>query len=232
VDRSIIEPEVFIKSNYFGVFNLLEELRSKPQIRLHQVSTDEVFGELQIEDVGHKFKEEMPFNPSSPYSASKAAADLLIKAYHRTYGLNVTISHCSNNYGPYQYPEKLIPKAIIFALHNKSIPIYGTGQNVRDWIHVLDHCSAIDMIIHFGKIGQSYNIGGDNEFSNLSVVKTILKVLDKNEGLIKFVDDRAGHDLRYAVDASKIVNSIGWIPNVNFEDGIKSTIRWYIKNHG
>jgi dTDP-glucose 4,6-dehydratase len=213
-----------------GVFNLLEEVRMNLKIKFHQVSTDEVYGDLPLDRPDMLFNEESRFNPSSPYSASKAAADLLVKAYHRTYGIHATISHSSNNYGPYQFPEKLIPIVIQNALNNKHIPIYGDGLNVRDWLHVADHCSAIDRIIHFGSCGESYVVGGSNQLSNLLIVKVILKYLGKSENLIKFVKDRAGHDLRYALDSSKLRLKLDWEPSKNFEEGLIETINWYKSN--
>jgi dTDP-glucose 4,6-dehydratase len=230
VDRSISGPAVFLRTNYMGVFNLLEIIRKYPSVRFHQVSTDEVFGDLPLERPDLQFTESTCMNPSSPYSATKAAADMLIHAYHRTYGLNVTTSHASNNYGPYQFPEKLIPLAIHRAMDNKSIPVYGTGLNVRDWIHVFDHCSALDKIIHYGKAGESYNIGGSNEMTNLAVVRLILELLGKPENLIVYVKDRAGHDLRYAIDSSKMKNDFDWQTSIEFEIGLKETINWYKLN--
>ena len=198
--------------------------------RFHQVSTDEVYGDLPLDRPDLLFTEETPLRPSSPYSASKAAADLLVLAYYRTYKLPVTISSCSNNYGPYHFPEKLIPLMIIRALNDQSLPVYGDGRNVRDWLYVEDHCSAIDLIIHHGREGEVYNVGGRNERSNLEVVKTILKELGKPEELITFVKDRPGHDLRYAIDPTKIKNELGWEPKTSFEEGIKKTIKWYLDN--
>ena len=198
--------------------------------RFHQVSTDEVYGDLPLDRPDLFFTEETPLHTSSPYSASKAAADLLVHAYHRTYKLPVTISRCSNNYGPYQFPEKLIPLMISRALKNESLPVYGKGENVRDWLYVEDHCNAIDLIIHKGKDGEVYNIGGHNEKTNLEVVKIILKELSKPESLITFVKDRAGHDLRYAIDPSKAKRELGWEPFTSFDVGIKKTIRWYLDN--
>ena len=230
VDRSIIGPAVFLESNYIGVFNLLEIIRNNPSIRFHQVSTDEVFGDLPIDRPDLLFIESSCMRPSSPYSATKAAADMLIHAYHRTYGLNVTISHASNNYGPYQFPEKLIPLVIHQAMMEKPIPIYGTGLNVRDWIHVHDHCAALDKIIHYGKMGDSYNIGGNNEMSNLSVVKLILQILDKPVKLIEYVKDRAGHDLRYGIDNTKMRKELDWQPAIDFNSGLEKTIEWYQEN--
>lgn len=198
--------------------------------RYHQVSTDEVYGDLPIDRPDVFFTEETRINPSSPYSASKASADLLVMSYYRTFNIPVTISRCSNNYGPYHFPEKLIPLMIINALNDKKLPVYGNGKNIRDWLYVEDHCSAIDMIIHNGTIGEIYNIGGHNEKNNLDVVKTILKELGKSDDLITYVKDRPGHDLRYAIDPSKINKELGWIPETKFEEGIKKTIQWYIDN--
>ena len=198
--------------------------------RFHQVGTDEVYGDLPLDRPDLFFTEDLPLQASSPYSASKASADLLTMAYHRTYGLPVTISRCSNNYGPYQFPEKLIPLMIANALADKPLPVYGTGENVRDWLYVEDHCRAIDMILENGKVGEVYNIGGHNEHSNLDVVKTILKQLGKPESLITFVGDRKGHDLRYAIDPSKIHGELGWMPETKFDDGICQTIDWYLNN--
>ena len=230
VDRSISGPAVFLETNYMGVFNLLEVVKQYPSIRFHQVSTDEVFGDLPLDRPDLLFTESTSMNPSSPYSATKAAADMLIHAYHRTYGFNVTISHASNNYGPYQFPEKLIPLVIHRAMEDKSIPVYGSGLNVRDWIHVHDHCVALDKIIHYGKMGESYNIGGLNEMTNLSLVKMILQLLDKPDTLIEYAIDRAGHDLRYAIDISKMKKEFDWQPSIDFDTGLKRTIDWYKEN--
>lgn len=194
------------------------------------MSTDEVYGDLPLNRPDLFFTEETPLQPSSPYSASKASADLLVQAYHRTYGLSVTISRCSNNYGPYQFPEKLIPLMILRALNNESLPVYETGENVRDWLHVYDHCVAIDLIIHNGRAGEIYNIGGHEEHPNLEIIKMILKALDKSENLITFVKDRPGHDLRYAINPQKIETELGWKPTYDFETGITQTIQWYL-NH-
>jgi len=198
--------------------------------RFHQVSTDEVYGDLPLDRKDLFFTETTPIHTSSPYSASKAASDLLVQSYFRTYKLPITISRCSNNYGPYHFPEKLIPLVISRALKNESIPVYGKGENIRDWLYVTDHCEAINMIIRKGKIGEVYNIGGHNEKTNLEVVKIILQHLNKTENLITYVKDRAGHDLRYAIDPSKISKELGWTPKTNFNDGIKQTIEWYLKN--
>ena len=230
VDRSIKEPEVFLKTNVLGTQVLLDASRDFGVKRFHQVSTDEVYGDLPLDRPDLKFKETDNLRPSSPYSASKAAADLLVLAYHRTYKVPVSVSRCSNNYGPYQFPEKLIPLMIINALNNKELPVYGTGQNVRDWIHVMDHCEAIDLVVHKGREGEIYNIGGNCEKPNIQVVKTIVKELGKPESLIRFVTDRPGHDLRYAIDSSKIEKELGWKPKVKFEEGIRETIEWYVKN--
>lgn len=230
VDRSIESPDVFLKTNVLGTQVLLDASRKYPVKRFHQISTDEVYGDLPLDRRDLKFTEESPLRPSSPYSASKASADLLVLAYHRTYGLPVTISRCSNNYGPYQFPEKLIPLMIINALNEKPLPVYGDGKNVRDWIHVKDHCEAIDIILHHGKEGEVYNIGGNNERENIEVVKMILKELRKPESLIRFVKDRPGHDKRYALDTFKMEREFGWKPKINFEEGLKDTIKWYIEN--
>lgn len=230
VDRSILEPELFLKTNVIGTGVLMDACRKYGIKRYHQVSTDEVYGDLPLDRPDLFFTEETPLHTSSPYSASKASADLLVLAYHRTYGLPVTISRCSNNYGPYHFPEKLIPLMIINALHDKALPVYGDGANVRDWLYVEDHCSAIDLIIRKGREGEVYNVGGHNEKSNLDVVKIILKALGKSEDLITFVKDRPGHDRRYAIDPTKIHNELGWLPQTKFEDGIAKTIAWYLAN--
>ena len=230
VDRSIMSPEIFLRTNIFGVEVLLDAAKSYGLKRFHQVSTDEVYGDLPLDRPDLYFTEETPIKTSSPYSASKASADLFTLAYFRTYNIPVTISRCSNNYGPYHFPEKLIPLMIINALNNKKLPVYGEGINVRDWLYVTDHCAAIDAIIRRGKEGEVYNIGGHNEKRNIDVVKTILKELDKDESLIEFVKDRKGHDLRYAIDASKIEKELGWKPKTNFEEGIKRTVKWYLEN--
>ena len=229
VDRSIDEPEVFLKTNILGTQVLLDACR-KRAIRFHQVSTDEVYGDLPLDRPDLFFTEETPIHTSSPYSASKAAADLLVTAYFRTYGAKVTISRCSNNYGPYHFPEKLIPLIIANALEGKELPVYGEGKNVRDWLYVEDHCKAIDLILENGRLGEVYNIGGHNEKTNLEVVKTVLKILGKSEDLIRFVKDRPGHDMRYAIDPTKIRNELGWYPETTFEEGIKKTIQWYLDN--
>lgn len=230
VDRSIEDPGVFLRTNILGTQVLMDACREFGIRRFHQVGTDEVYGDLPLERPDLFFTEDLPLQASSPYSASKASADLLAMAYHRTYGLPVTISRCSNNYGPYQFPEKLIPLMIANALADKPLPVYGTGENVRDWLYVEDHCRAIDMILENGKVGEVYNIGGHNERSNLDVVKTILKQLGKPESLITFVGDRKGHDLRYAIDPSKIHGELGWLPETKFDDGIRQTIDWYLNN--
>ena len=230
VDRSIENPQVFLETNIIGTSVLMDACKKYNVKRFHQVSTDEVYGDLPLDRPDLLFHEDTPLHTSSPYSSSKAAADLLVMAYHRTYGLPVTISRCSNNYGPYQFPEKLIPLMIINCLHNKPLPVYGKGINVRDWLYVEDHCKAIDLIIHKGRIGEVYNIGGHNEMTNIDIVKLIVEQLGKDESLIKFVDDRKGHDQRYAIDPTKIHNELGWLPETKFEDGIKETIQWYLKN--
>ena len=230
VDRSIESPEVFLKTNILGTQVLMDCARKYGNIRYHQVSTDEVYGDLPLDRPDLFFTEETPIHTSSPYSASKASADLLVMAYYRTYKLPVTISRCSNNYGPFHFPEKLIPLMIINALHGKSLPVYGDGLNIRDWLYVEDHCKAIDMILHGGRIGEVYNIGGHNERANIDVVKTIIKMLGKDESLIKYVKDRPGHDMRYAIDPTKIKNELGWYPETTFEEGIKKTVEWYLQN--
>ena len=230
VDRSIETPEVFLKTNILGTQVLMDACREFDVKRYHQVSTDEVYGDLPLDKPDLFFTEETPIHTSSPYSASKAAADLLVMAYHRTYNFPATISRCSNNYGPYHFPEKLIPLMIANALADKSLPVYGEGLNVRDWLYVKDHCSAIDLIIHGGKVGEVYNIGGHNERANIDVVKTILKELGKPESLITYVTDRKGHDMRYAIDPTKIHTELGWLPETKFDDGIKMTIKWYLDN--
>ena len=228
VDRSIENPEIFLQTNVIGTSVLMDACRKYGNIRYHQVSTDEVYGDLPLDRPDLFFTETTPLNTSSPYSASKASADLLVQAYYRTYKLPVTISRCSNNYGPYHFPEKLIPLMIANALNDKKLPVYGKGENVRDWLYVEDHCSAIDLIIRKGKIGEVYNIGGHNERTNLEVVKTIIKELGKSEDLIEFVTDRPGHDRRYAIDPTKIHDELGWLPATKFDDGIKKTIDWYL----
>jgi len=241
VDRSIVDPELFLTTNIIGTEVLLDEAKSAWKIhpddkydkqyiegvRFHQVSTDEVYGALGKEGL---FVETMPLLPNSPYSASKASADLLVRAYHETYGLPVTTSRCSNNYGAYQFPEKLIPLMINNCLHDKSLPVYGDGMQVRDWLHVLDHCIAIDVILEKGEIGEVYNIGGNNEKANIEIVKLILKTIGKSEDLITYVKDRPGHDRRYAIDNTKITTQLGWKPSYTFEQGMKETIQWYLDN--
>ncbi len=230
VDRSITNPELFLRTNIIGTSVLLDACRKYSVKRFHQVSTDEVYGDLPLDRPELFFTEKTPLHTSSPYSASKASADLLVLAYHRTFKLPTTISRCSNNYGPYHFPEKLIPLMVVNALNDKELPVYGTGENVRDWLYVEDHCSAIDLIIRNGKEGQIYNIGGHNERTNLEVVKTILKELDKPETLIRYVADRKGHDMRYAIDPTKIHRELGWLPTTSFDVGVKKTIRWYLEN--
>lgn len=230
VDRSIEDPEIFLRTNIIGTSVLMDAARKYGVVRYHQVSTDEVYGDLPLDRPDMFFIEETPIHTSSPYSSSKAGADLLVLAYHRTYGLPVTISRCSNNYGPYHFPEKLIPLMIINTLHDKPLPVYGKGENVRDWLYVEDHCKAIDLVIHKGRVGEVYNIGGHNEMRNIDIVKLILKELGKPESLITFVTDRKGHDLRYAIDPTKIHNELGWLPETKFADGIKKTIKWYLDN--
>lgn len=230
VDRSIEDPGLFLRSNVLGTQVLMDACREFGIKRFHQVSTDEVYGDLPLDRPELFFTEETPIHTSSPYSASKASADLLVQAYHRTFGLPVTISRCSNNYGPYHFPEKLIPLMISRALADESLPVYGKGENVRDWLYVEDHCVAIDRIIHDGRVGEVYNIGGHNERTNLEVVKTILHELDKPESLITYVTDRAGHDLRYAIDPTKMMNELGWEPTTTFDEGIKRTVKWYLEN--
>ena len=230
VDRSITDPEIFVRTNVVGTTTLLDACKKYGIKRYHQVSTDEVYGDLPLDRPDLLFTEETPIHTSSPYSSAKAAADLFVQAYHRTYGLPISISRCSNNYGPYHFPEKLIPLVISRALNDEDIPVYGKGENVRDWLYVTDHCKAIDLIVRKGRDGEVYNIGGHNEKTNLEVVQTILKALGKPESLIKYVTDRPGHDLRYAMDPTKIVNELGWKPEHDFESGIKDTIDWYLNN--
>ena len=230
VDRSIENPEIFLVTNVLGTQVLLDACRKYGITRYHQVSTDEVYGDLPLDRPDLFFTETTPIHTSSPYSASKASADLLVQAYHRTFGVPVTISRCSNNYGPYHFPEKLIPLMIANALNDKPLPVYGEGLNVRDWLYVEDHCKAIDLIIREGNVGEVYNIGGHNEKANIDIVKTILKLLDKPESLITYVTDRKGHDMRYAIDPTKIHNELGWLPETMFDDGIKKTVQWYLDN--
>ena len=230
VDRSIANPEVFLETNIRGTSVLLECCKKYNVKRYHQISTDEVYGDLPLDRPDLSFTEKSPLRPSSPYSVSKTSADLLVLSYFRTYKLPVTISRCSNNYGPYHFPEKLIPLIIIKALKNQRLPIYGDGKNVRDWIYVKDHCKAIDLILHKGKIGEVYNVGGNSEKSNLEVVKTILNILGKSEKLIEFVPDRLGHDRRYAINDYKIESELGFKRDVTFEQGIEKTINWFLHN--
>ncbi|MBR6563223.1 MAG: dTDP-glucose 4,6-dehydratase [Clostridia bacterium] len=230
VDRSIEDPTVFLQTNIMGTAVLLNACLKYGIKRYHQVSTDEVYGDLPLDRPELLFTETTPLHTSSPYSSSKASADLLVLAYHRTYGLPVTISRCSNNYGPYHFPEKLIPLMIANALNDKPLPVYGEGKNVRDWLYVEDHCKAIDLIIHKGRVGEVYNVGGHNEKQNIEIVKMICAYLGKPESLITYVTDRKGHDLRYAIDPTKINEELGWLPETRFEDGIKKTIDWYLNN--
>ena len=230
VDRSVEDPGIFVKTNIVGTQVLLDASKEFNIKRYHQVSTDEVYGDLPLDRKDLFFTENTHLNPSSPYSASKASGDFLVNAYHRTFKLPTTISRCSNNYGPYHFPEKLIPLIISRALNDETIPVYGNGENVRDWLHVKDHCVAIDLIIHKGKVGEVYNVGGHNERTNLEVVKTILKALNKPETLIYYVADRPGHDLRYAIDPTKLETELGWKPEYNFDTGIAQTIQWYLDN--
>lgn len=239
VDRSIENPEIFLQTNILGTQVLMDACRKYGIQRYHQVSTDEVYGDLPLDRPDLFFTEETPIHTSSPYSSSKAGADLLVMAYHRTYGLPVTISRCSNNYGPYHFPEKLIPLMIANALADKPLPVYGEGLNVRDWLYVEDHCRAIDLIIHKGRVGEVYNVGGHNEMKNIDIVTTICKLLDELEPsdrlesyteLITYVTDRPGHDLRYAIDASKIGKELGWLPRETFDSGIRKTVLWYLEN--
>ncbi|MCR5430892.1 MAG: dTDP-glucose 4,6-dehydratase [Eubacterium sp.] len=230
VDRSIENPGIFLKTNILGTQVLMDACRKYGIKRYHQVSTDEVYGDLPLDRSDLFFTEETPIHTSSPYSSSKAGADLLVLAYHRTFGLPVSITRCSNNYGPYHFPEKLIPLMISRALADESLPVYGKGENVRDWLYVKDHCAAIDLVMREGKVGEVYNVGGHNEKSNLEVVKIILDKLGKPESLITYVTDRPGHDMRYAIDPTKIHNELGWLPETKFEDGIEQTIEWYLNN--
>ena len=230
VDRSIEDPGIFLQTNIMGTATLMDACRKYGIKRFHQVSTDEVYGDLPLDRPDLFFTEETPIHTSSPYSSSKASADLLVMAYNRTYGTPTTISRCSNNYGPYHFPEKLIPLMIARALEDKKVPVYGKGENVRDWLYVEDHCRAIDMIIHKGTIGEVYNVGGHNERTNLEVVKTVLHSLGKTDDLIEFVADRPGHDMRYAIDATKIHNELGWEPTVPFDTGIQKTVDWFVSH--
>lgn len=227
VDRSIDSSNAFIKTNVMGTQILLDAAKKYKIKKYIQISTDEVYGSLG--ETGY-FTEKTPISPNNPYSASKASADLLVRAYYETYKLPINITRCSNNYGAYQYPEKLIPLMISRAYDNQPLPVYGNGLNIRDWIHVEDHCAAIDKVLHLGKIGEVYNIGANNERNNLFIVRKILDCLDKDESLIEFVDDRLGHDVRYAIDATKIKEELGWRPSYKFEEGIEETIRWYVNN--
>ena len=228
VDRSIEDPGVFLRTNVLGTQVLMDACRKHGIGRYHQVSTDEVYGDLPLDRPDLFFTEETPLHASSPYSASKAGADLLALAYHRTFGLPVTISRCSNNYGPYHFPEKLIPLMIANCLNDRPLPVYGKGENVRDWLYVEDHCKAIDLIVRRGRAGEVYNVGGHNEMRNIDIVKLICRELGKPESLITYVADRKGHDMRYAIDPTKIHNELGWLPETKFADGIQKTIRWYL----
>lgn len=228
VDRSITDPGIFVQTNVLGTQILLDASRAVGIKKFVHVSTDEVYGELDFDPTTF-FTEETPLQPNSPYSASKASSDLLVRAYHETYGLPVNITRCSNNYGPYHFPEKLIPLTISRVLNDQKVPVYGDGKNIRDWLHVIDHCAAIDLVMHEGVTGEVYNVGGHNERTNLEVVKTIIKTLGKSEELIEFVEDRLGHDKRYAIDPTKLEN-LGWKPTYNFETGIAQTIQWYLDN--
>ena len=230
VDRSIENPSVFLETNVMGTQVLLDASRKYGVKRYHQVSTDEVYGDLPLDRPDLFFTEQTPLHTSSPYSASKASADLLCNAYQRTYNMPITISRCSNNYGPYQFPEKLIPLMIANALADKPLPVYGEGINVRDWLYVEDHCRAIDLILEKGKVGQVYNIGGHNEMRNIDIVKKILAILGKPESLITYVTDRKGHDMRYAIDPTFIHKELGWLPETKFDDGIQKTVKWYLEN--
>ena len=230
VDRSIEAPEIFLQTNIMGTAILMDACRKYGILRYHQVSTDEVYGDLPLDRPDLFFTEETPIHTSSPYSSSKAAADLLVLAYHRTYDLPVSVSRCSNNYGPYHFPEKLIPLMIVNALKGKPLPVYGEGLNVRDWLYVEDHCKAIDLIIHKGRVGEVYNIGGHNEWKNIDIVRLICRELNQPESLITYVADRKGHDMRYAIDPMKIHRELGWLPETMFKDGIRKTIQWYLEN--
>ncbi|MBP5153531.1 MAG: dTDP-glucose 4,6-dehydratase [Lachnospiraceae bacterium] len=230
VDRSIEDPGVFLETNIMGTAVMMDASRKYGVTRYHQVSTDEVYGDLPLDRPDLFFTETTPLHTSSPYSSSKAGADLLVMAYHRTFGLPVTVSRCSNNYGPYQFPEKLIPLMIANALNDKPLPVYGKGENVRDWLYVEDHCKAIDLIIREGRVGEVYNIGGHNEMANIDIVKLICRLLGKPESLITFVTDRKGHDMRYAIDPAKIHAELGWLPETMFAEGIRRTIVWYLEH--
>ena len=230
VDRSITQPELFLRTNILGTQVLMDACRKVGVGRYHQVSTDEVYGDLPLDRPDLFFTEDTPIHTSSPYSASKASADLLVLAYYRTFHLPVSITRCSNNYGPYHFPEKLIPLMITRALNDQSLPVYGKGENIRDWLYVEDHCAAIDLVMRKGREGEVYNVGGHNERTNLEVVKTVLRELGKPESLITFVTDRPGHDRRYAIDPGKIHAELGWLPRTSFDDGIRQTVRWYLDN--
>ena len=230
VDRSMENPSIFLETNIMGTAVLMDACRKYGIKRYHQVSTDEVYGDLPLDRPDLFFTETTPIHTSSPYSSSKASADLLVLAYHRTYGLPVTVSRCSNNYGPYHFPEKLIPLMIINALNDKALPVYGDGLNVRDWLYVEDHCRAIDLILRKGRVGEVYNVGGHNEMKNIDIVTLICRELGKDESLIQHVTDRKGHDRRYAIDPTKIHDELGWLPETKFADGIKKTIAWYLEN--
>ena len=230
VDRSIEDPGIFLQTNIIGTATMMDACRAFGNVRYHQVSTDEVYGDLPLDRPDLFFTETTPIHTSSPYSSSKAGADLLVQAYYRTYGLPITISRCSNNYGPYHFPEKLIPLMIANCLNDKPLPVYGEGLNVRDWLYVEDHCKAIDLIVRKGRIGEVYNVGGHNEMRNIDIVKLIIEALGKDESLITYVTDRKGDDLRYAIDPTKIHNELGWLPETKFEIGIKKTIQWYLDN--
>ncbi len=230
VDRSIEDPGIFLQTNVIGTATLMDACRRYGIQRFHQVSTDEVYGDLPLERPDLFFTEQTPLHTSSPYSASKAGADLLALAYHRTFDLPVTVSRCSNNYGPFQFPEKLIPLMIVNCLNDRPLPVYGEGLNVRDWLYVEDHCRAIDLIIHGGRVGEVYNVGGHNEMRNIDIVRLICRALGKPERLITFVTDRKGHDMRYAIDPTKIHDELGWLPETKFADGIQRTIQWYLDN--
>ncbi len=230
VDRSIEDPGIFLQTNVIGTATLMDACRRYGIQRFHQVSTDEVYGDLPLERPDLFFTEQTPLHTSSPYSASKAGADLLALAYHRTFDLPVTVSRCSNNYGPFQFPEKLIPLMIVNCLNDRLLPVYGEGLNVRDWLYVEDHCRAIDLIIHGGRVGEVYNVGGHNEMRNIDIVRLICRALGKPERLITFVTDRKGHDMRYAIDPTKIHDELGWLPETKFADGIQRTIQWYLDN--
>ena len=230
VDRSIEDPGIFLRTNILGTQTMMDACRKYGVARYHQVSTDEVYGDLPLDRPDLFFTEETPIHASSPYSASKAGADLLVQAYHRTFGLPATISRCSNNYGPYQFPEKLIPLMIANCLADKPLPVYGQGLNVRDWLYVEDHCKAIDLIIRQGRAGEVYNIGGHNEMRNIDIVRLICRELGKPESLITYVTDRKGHDMRYAIDPARIHSALGWLPETRFADGIRKTIRWYLEH--